>query len=56
MIYATLGESDKAFIWLEKAYDEHSSRLINLNVDASWDKIRSDPRFDNLLARVGLPK
>ena len=56
MIYATLGEDDKAFTWLEKAYDEHSTWLINLNVEASWDKIRSDPRFYNLLGRVGLPK
>jgi len=56
LIYATLGDGDKAFTWLEKAYDEHSCWLINLKIEAGWDKIRSDPRFDNLLGRVGLPK
>jgi DNA-binding winged helix-turn-helix (wHTH) protein/TolB-like protein/Flp pilus assembly protein TadD len=56
LIYATLGQSDEAFFWLEKAYEERSCWLIEIKLDPGWDKIRSDPRFDNLLGRVGLPK
>jgi DNA-binding winged helix-turn-helix (wHTH) protein/TolB-like protein/tetratricopeptide (TPR) repeat protein len=56
LIYATLGQSDEAFFWLEKAYEERSCWLIELKSDPGWDKIRSDPRFDSLLGRVGLPK
>jgi DNA-binding winged helix-turn-helix (wHTH) protein/TolB-like protein/Tfp pilus assembly protein PilF len=56
MVYATLGENDQAFAWLEKAYDEHSCWLIELGIESCWDKIRSDPRFTDLLRRVGLPQ
>ncbi|HEU4389869.1 MAG TPA: tetratricopeptide repeat protein, partial [Blastocatellia bacterium] len=43
MVYATLGEKDQAFAWLEKAYDERSSWLIELAIESCWDKIRTDP-------------
>jgi lipopolysaccharide biosynthesis regulator YciM len=56
MVYATLGENDRAFLWLEKAYQDHTPWLVELGIEPGWDKIRSDPRFDNLLGRVGLPK
>jgi tetratricopeptide (TPR) repeat protein len=56
MIYARLGENDKAFNWLEKAYDEHSGWLIELKVEPAWGKIRSDSRFHNLMRRIGLPQ
>jgi Flp pilus assembly protein TadD len=54
MIYARLGEKEKAFVWLEKAYDERSAWMIELKVDPAWAKIRSDARFQDLQRRVGL--
>ena len=55
LVYAGLGEKDQAFTWLEKAYEEHAFKLAWLKVDPYWDNLRSDPRFADLLRRVGLP-
>jgi hypothetical protein len=46
---------DQAFSWLEKAYEERFNRLAYLKVEALWDPLRSDPRFADLLRRVGIP-
>jgi serine/threonine protein kinase/Tol biopolymer transport system component/tetratricopeptide (TPR) repeat protein len=54
VIYVGLGERDEALQWLEKAYLEHSDDLIYLKVDPIFDPLRSDPRFKDLLRRVGL--
>jgi tetratricopeptide (TPR) repeat protein len=51
-IYAALGDKDRAFEWLEKAYEEHSPTLYHLKVSPEYDKLRSDPRFDQLLKRI----
>ena len=53
-IYAGLGETGKALDWLQKAYDERTEYLIFLNVEPMADPLRSDPRFRDLLRRVGL--
>ena len=53
-IYAALGEKDQAFVWLDKAYDEHDAILVQLRVEPMFDQLRSDPRFTVLLKRVGL--
>jgi len=53
--YALLGEKDKAFDWLEKAYQNHDQDCIYLKSDPIFDPLRSDPRFPNLLRRIGLP-
>jgi len=55
-IHAGLGEKDQAFIWLEKAYEERSGWLIWLRAEPISDPLRSDPRFQDLLRRVGLPQ
>ena len=55
LVYAGLGEKDQAFAWLEKAYEERSSSLYVLKVDPIWDPLHSDPRFADLLRRIGLP-
>ena len=52
--YASLGEREHAFEWLEKAYQERAGVLVWLKVDPRWDGIRSDPRFADLIRRVGL--
>jgi len=53
-IYAELGRKDEAFAWLEKAYAERSPTLVDLKVDPTLDALRSDPRYVELLRRVGL--
>ena len=56
-IYAGLGEKDKAFQYLEKAYDERSLDISwHLKADLRIDNLRSDPRFQDLARRVGLPQ
>ncbi|HEY8182466.1 MAG TPA: winged helix-turn-helix domain-containing protein [Thermoanaerobaculia bacterium] len=55
-LYAQAGEMEKAFAWLEKAYQRRVSVLTNIGVDPAFDPLRSDPRFDDLLRRIGLPK
>ena len=55
LIHVGLGEPDTAFEWLEKAYEERSGPLIELNVDPMFDRLRPDPRFAALLRRMGLP-
>ena len=50
---AELGEKDKAFAELNKAYANHEYFLVWLKVDPRLDPLRSDPRFDDLLRRVG---
>jgi len=55
-IRAALGQHDKAFQWLEKAYEERDCSLSWLLTDESVDCIRDDPRFDELLKKIGLYK
>jgi len=54
VIYTGLGEKEQAFKWLEKAYEERSGRLVYLEVEPMFDPLRADPRFTDLLRRVGL--
>jgi TolB-like protein/DNA-binding winged helix-turn-helix (wHTH) protein/Tfp pilus assembly protein PilF len=53
-IYAGLGEADETLVWLEKAYVQRDSNIVNLNVASEFDAFRSDPRFVGLLGRIGL--
>jgi serine/threonine protein kinase/tetratricopeptide (TPR) repeat protein len=56
VIYAGLGEKDEAFDWLNRAYDDRSYTLVEyLTTDARLDSLHSDPRFDELRRRIGLP-
>jgi len=50
-----LGERDRAFTWLEKAFTQRSPFFVWLKVFPELDRIRSDPRFQDLVRRVGLP-
>jgi TolB-like protein/DNA-binding winged helix-turn-helix (wHTH) protein len=53
--YAALGDKDAAFEWLENAYSARAE-VSFLKVDPSFDGLRSDPRYADLLRRMGLPK
>ena len=55
LIYVALGDRDKAFEWLDKAYESRSEMLVWSKIDPMLDPIRTDPRFVDLLQRVGLP-
>ncbi len=55
-IQAGLGENDRAIEYLEKSYEEHSHWLIYLHLDPGMDTLREDPRFQDLLRRIGLPR
>jgi len=52
-IYGFLGDRDQAFAWLEKAYKARDG--MNDLANPMWDSLRSDPRFADLVRRVGLP-
>ena len=54
-IYAALGEKDLAFLWLEKACDKHSPAVLAIGSDPAYDPLRSDPRFQKMERRIGLP-
>jgi len=55
LIYTALGDKDQAFEWLNKAYDKRENWLVWLKLDPRWIPLRSDPRFVDLVRRVGLP-
>jgi serine/threonine protein kinase/tetratricopeptide (TPR) repeat protein len=55
-IYAGLGKKDEAFRLLEKGYQQHSAGMAYLAIDPFWDNVRSDPRYADLLRRIGLPQ
>ena len=55
-LYVELGEKDQAFRWLDTAYQERDYSLLGLKTDYSLDPIRSDPRFAELVRKVGLPQ
>ena len=54
-LYSRLGDKDKAFESLEIAYQDVDENLTEVKVDPAYDPLRSDPRFQDLLRRIGLP-
>ena len=55
-LYADFGDKDQAFRWLNTAYQERDEFLLGLKTDSLLDPLRSDPRFAELVRRVGLPQ
>ena len=53
-LYFFLAENDKGFEWLEKSYSRRESSLLSIAVDDMLDDVRADPRYQNLLERLGL--
>jgi TolB-like protein/DNA-binding winged helix-turn-helix (wHTH) protein/Flp pilus assembly protein TadD len=54
-VWAGLGEKDLALKWLQGAYEDHASYFPAINVEPVFDSLRSDPRFQALVRRIGLP-
>jgi len=55
-IHVALGDKEQAFQLLTKAYAEHSFHLVNLNVCPEFKSLRSDPRFQVVVQRIGLSR
>jgi eukaryotic-like serine/threonine-protein kinase len=55
-LYGDLGDKDHAFEWLNTAYQEHDVNLINLRTDFALDSLRSDPRYVELVRKIGFPQ
>jgi len=55
-IYAGMGDKDEAFRLLEKAYQQHSPTMCFLGIDWFWYGMHSDPRYADMLRRMGLPQ
>jgi TolB-like protein/tetratricopeptide (TPR) repeat protein len=55
-LYTGIGETDEAFAWLERGYRERDPLMVDLKAQPVFDPIRSDPRFDDLLRRIGFPE
>jgi adenylate cyclase len=55
ILYGALGESNEAFDWLEKAYQERDPQLTSLEAGRRFEPLREDPRFGQFVRRAGLP-
>lgn len=55
IVFSGLGETDHALMWLEKANEERDPWITGLKVEPRFDSLRADPRFQELMRRVGLP-
>ena len=55
LIYAGLGDKDRAFAELEKAYETRDEFMVYLKIDPRLEPLRADPRFGNLAQRLGFP-
>ena len=55
LIYNGLGERDETFSWLERGFEQRDQKMVFLKVEPKWNNLRDDPRFQDLLRRVGLP-
>ena len=53
-VYLGLKENDLAIAWLERGFAQHSNDLVSLKVSPDYDRLRSDPRFQDMVRRVGL--
>jgi tetratricopeptide (TPR) repeat protein len=56
VVHVGLGQRDQAMEWLERAYAERFNRLAYLRREPIWDPLRADPRFQDLVRRIGLPE
>ena len=55
-VYVGLGDKEQAFAWLEKGYQQRDFWLTTLKSEPMYDTLRSDPRFQELVRRIGFPQ
>ncbi|MDL2718946.1 MAG: protein kinase, partial [Acidobacteriota bacterium] len=55
LVHAALGDKDRAFEWLDRGIEERTHWLVWIKRDLRWEPLRSDPRFAEMIRRVGLP-
>jgi serine/threonine protein kinase/tetratricopeptide (TPR) repeat protein len=55
-VYAGLGDKDKAFVWLEKDFQARNGKLTEIRWQIPFEPLRADPRYQDLLRRIGLPE
>ncbi|MBA2525418.1 MAG: protein kinase [Pyrinomonadaceae bacterium] len=55
IIYVALGDKDQAFAWLEKGNEVRDHNVVRLKTDPRYEPLRSDPRFNDLVRRIGIP-
>jgi len=55
LIYIALGDKDQAFTWLEKSNELRELNIVRINADPRFDPLRSDPRLNDLVQRIGIP-
>ncbi|MFL5506320.1 MAG: TPR end-of-group domain-containing protein, partial [Gemmatimonadales bacterium] len=55
LVHTGLGDKERAFHWLERAFEERSHWLVWLRLDPRWDRLRDDPRFAPLVTRMKYP-
>jgi eukaryotic-like serine/threonine-protein kinase len=55
VVYVGMGDKEHAFVWLNKGYDERFTRLAYVRQEAFWDPLRSDPRYAELIRKMGFP-
>jgi len=51
-----MGNTDMAMLYLNQGYREHTALLLRLQVNPAYDDMRTDPRFQELIHRIGLPQ
>ena len=51
--WGILGNREESLRWFEKAYDDRAGLLVYANVDAVWDDLRSEPRFREIVKKIG---
>ncbi len=56
LVHVGLGETDAAFDALEQAFSDRDSQLLTLGLDPTWEPLRGDPRYTDLIDRIGLPR
>ncbi|HVS82178.1 MAG TPA: tetratricopeptide repeat protein, partial [Pyrinomonadaceae bacterium] len=56
LIYNGLGARDETLAWLERGFQKRDPRMTFLKVEPKWNNLRTDPRFQDLLRRVGFPQ
>ena len=54
-LYTRAGMNDEALGWFEKAYEEHSSNMIYINVDPLFDDLRNEERFQQIIKKMNFP-